>query len=182
MEMIYETPRLLLRILQEDAADKVLEFYQQNKEIFERYEIDRADNFYTKEYQAALLRMEYNLMVRMQAVRFWVFEKARPDRIIGTFSFHNIRYLAYQDCELGYKFHQEVWGRGYARESIERGIAIMFKEAGLHRMEALVMPENERSKCLLQSLGFVREGVKRQNVRLRGIWYDHEVYSLLNNT
>ena len=118
MEMIYETPRLLLKILKEDAADKVLEFYLENKEIFERYEIDRADNFYTKAYQAALLRMEYNLMVRMQAVRFWVFEKARPDRIIGTFSFHNIRYLAYQDCELGYKFHQEVWGRGYARESI----------------------------------------------------------------
>ncbi len=182
MEMVYETPRLLLRILREDAADRVLEFYEENKEIFEQYEIDRVDNFYTRAHQAALLRCEYNLIVRLQAVRFWVFEKKKPSRIIGTFSFHNIRYSAYQDCELGYKFHQDVWGKGYARESIAQGIEIMFAELGLHRIEALVMPGNQRSKQLLQSLGFTLEGIKRQNVRLHGTWFDHEVYSLLNNT
>ena len=69
MEMIYETPRLLLKILKEDAADKVLEFYLENKEIFERYEIDRADNFYTKAYQAALLRMEYIIIIQVKNIQ-----------------------------------------------------------------------------------------------------------------
>lgn len=179
MEMVYETPRLLLKVLREDAADKVLEFYQENKEIFERYEMDRGENFYTKAHQAALLRCEYNLMVRMQMTRFWVFEKDQPESIVGTFSFHNIRYASYLDCELGYKFHQSVWGKGYAAESISRGIEAMFNEQGLHRIEALVMPENERSRRLLKALGFQLEGIKRQNVRLRGTWCDHEVYSLL---
>lgn len=180
MKLVYETPRLLLKILREDAADKVLEFYEENKEIFEQYEIDRVENFYTRVHQTALLRCEYNLLTRMQMVRFWVFEKQKPEQIIGTFSFHNIRYSAYQDCELGYKFHQKVWGKGYAKESIERGIDVMFQEAGLHRIEAMVMPENQRSKHLLRSLGFESEGIKRQNVRLHGTWYSHEVYSLLN--
>lgn len=180
MEMVYETSRLLLRILQEDAAAKVLKFYEENKEIFEEYEIDRGENFYTRAHQAALLRCEYNLMLRSQSIRFWVFEKDRPEHIIGTFSFHNIRYSAYQDCELGYKFHQKVWGKGYAGESIQRGITIVFEELGLHRIEALVRSENERSKHLLRSLGFESEGIKRQNVNLHGTWYDHEVYSLLN--
>lgn len=180
MEMIYETPRLVLKVLREDAADKVLQFYLENKEIFEQYEIDRVKNFYTKAHQATLLRCEYELMLRLQMTRFWVFKKENPERIIGTLSFHNIRYSAYQDCELGYKFHQEVWGKGYARESIEQGIAIMFEEFGLHRIEALVMSGNKRSERLLHSLGFELEGVKRQNVKLHGTWYDHEVYSLLN--
>ena len=180
MKMVYETPRLFIKVLREEAVDQVLEFYAENKEIFEQYEIDRVENFYTKSHQAALLRCEYNLMERRQSARFWVFEKTNPDRIVGTFSFHNIRYYAYMDCELGYKFHQAVWGRGYARESIERGIRVMFEELGLHRIEALVMPENERSRHLLGSLGFVSEGIKRQNVRLHGAWCDHEVYSLLN--
>lgn len=180
MEMVYETPRLLLKILREDAASKVLDFYKENKEIFERYELDRVENFYTKAHQAALLRCEYNLLVRLQLVRYWVFEKENPKRIIGTFSFHNIRHSAYMDCELGYKFHQEVWGKGYAKESIEQGIAIMFDELEMHRIEALVMPENEPSKHLLRSLGFEIEGIKRQNVKLHGTWQDHEVYSLLN--
>ena len=181
MEMLYETPRLLVKVLHEDAVDKVLEFYADNKEIFEKYELDRVDNFYTKAHQAALLRCEYNLMIRQQSLRFWVFEKENPERIIGTFSFHNIRYSAYRDCELGYKFHQEVWGKGYARESIQRGIELILDEWKLHRIEAVVRPENQRSKHLLQALGFEKEGVKRQNVKLHGVWCDHEVYSLLND-
>lgn len=179
MKMVYETPRLLLKVLKEDAADSVLEFYMRNKKIFEQYEIDRVDNFYTGAHQAALLCCEYNLMARHQSARFWVFEKERPERIIGTFSFHNVRYSAYQDCELGYKFDHEIWGKGYAKESIQEGIRFMFEEMGMHRIEAMVMPENERSRNLLHTLGFTLEGVKRQNVKLHGTWCDHEVYSLL---
>lgn len=179
MEMVYETPRLVLRILREDAAESVLRFYEENKEIFEKYELDRVENFYTKAYQATLLRCEYNLMLRNQFVRFWVFEKEDPKRIVGTFSFRNICYSAYMDCELGYKFHQSVWKRGYAKESIRKGLEIMFQEAKMHRIEALVQPENNPSKHLLKALGFTYEGVKRQNVKLHGTWCDHEVYSLL---
>lgn len=180
MELVYETRRLLLKTLGEEDADKVVTFYEENKEIFEQYEIDREKNFYTKAHQAAVLRCESMMMKGQQTVRFWVFEKENPKRIIGTFSFHNIRFYAYMDCELGYKFHHEVWGMGYARESIEVGIDLMFEEWRLHRIEALVRPGNERSKHLLCALGFESEGIKRQNVKLHGAWCDHEVYSLLN--
>lgn len=180
MEMVYETPRLVLKVLREDAAGSVLQFYEENKEIFEKYELDRAENFYTKAYQAALLQCEYNVMMRSQMVRFWVFEKENPKKIVGTFSFHNIRHSAYMDCELGYKFHQSVWKKGYAKESIQKGLEIVFRELKLHRVEALVQPENEPSKHLLGALGFTCEGVKKQNVKLHGAWCDHEVYSLLN--
>lgn len=180
METVYETERLLLKVLEEEDADKVLAFYEGNREIFEEYEIDRVENFYTREHQAALLRCEYGMMQRQQSIRFWVFTKENPEEIIGTYSFHNIRYSAYRDCQLGYKFRKEVWGNGYARESIAPGIKVMFEKLKLHRIEAMVMPQNTRSKKLLTALGFESEGVKRQNVKLHGVWRDHEVYSLLN--
>lgn len=179
MKMNYETCRLELKILPGTAADSVLRFYLANREIFEQYETERPRNFYTEEYQKAMLQCEYNLAVKQSAVRFWVYEKERMEPIIGTVSLQNIRRGFYQSCELGYKFDQRFWGQGYAKESLCKCIEIAFGEMKLHRIEALVQPENHVSGKLLQGLGFVREGIKRQSVELHGIWKDHEVYALL---
>lgn len=179
MKMNYETSRLILKVLPSTAASQVLQFYLDNRNIFEEYEIDRPENFYTVEYQKALLHCEYNLAVKQSAVRFWVFEKGREGQIVGTVSFQHICWAPYLSCELGYKFDQRFWRRGYARESILKCIHIAFKEMKLHRMEAQVQPDNKASRKLLKELGFVREGIKRESVKLHGAWKDHEVYALL---
>ena len=179
MKMNYETCRLRLRILPDTAAPQVLQFYLANREAFERYEVERAPNFYTEEYQKAVMHCEYNLAVKQAAVRFWVTEKERPEQIIGTVSLQNIRRGFYQSCELGYKFDQRFWHRGYAAESLSQCIRIGFGEMKLHRMEAMVSPDNQASQRLLLGLAFVKEGIKRQSVKLHGIWRDHEVYALL---
>lgn len=179
MKMNYETSRLVLKILPSTAASQVLQFYLDNRSIFEQYEIDRPENFYTEEYQKTLLHCEYNLAVKQSAVRFWVYEKGRKEQIIGTVSFQHICWGPYLSCELGYKFDQRFWKRGYAKESIIQCIRIAFEEMKLHRMEAQVQPENTASRKLLEGLGFVREGTKRQSVKLHGTWKDHEVYALL---
>lgn len=56
----------------------------------------------------------------------------------------------------------------------------MFEDMKLHRIEASVLPENTASGKLLRNLGFELEGVKRQSVRLHGVWRDHELYALLS--
>lgn len=179
MNMEYETKRLELKILPDTAAFQVLRFYLDNQEIFEKYETDRIPNFYTEKFQKMLLQSEYNLAVKQSLIRFWVYEKGQTDRIAGTVSIHNIKRGFYQSCELGYKFDQQFWGKGYARESISKCIEIIFEELKLHRIEAYVLPENTTSGKLLRKLGFELEGVKRQNVKLHGLWRDHELYALL---
>ncbi len=179
MKMNYETNRLILQILPGTAAGQVLRFYLDNQEVFEQYEIDRPENFYTEQYQKTLLQCEYNLAVKQTFIRFWVYEKGRENQIIGTVSLQQIRWEPYQSCEFGYKFDQRFWRRGYASESILKCIDIAFREMKLHRIEALVQPENRASKNLLEKLGFVKEGMKRQSVKLHGAWRDHEVYALL---
>ena len=80
----YETPRLLLKVLRADCATQVLDFYNRDKELFEMYEIDRVPDFYTVKHLQKVLRYEYNMAVKSQLFRFYVFEKENPYRIIGT--------------------------------------------------------------------------------------------------
>ena len=57
---------------------------------------------------------------------------------------------------------------------------MVFEEMRLHRIEALVQPDNLRSVNLLNALGFVPEGIRRENIRMHGAWRDHQVFSRLS--
>ncbi len=178
MHFEYQTDRLILRVLEPQDADMVLQFYLNNKEIFERYEPDRPKNFYTLSYHRAMLTAEYNLLLHMNLVRFFVFEKNNPREIIGTVCFRNILHQDQDSCYVGYKFDQRYWHKGYAAEALKKGIDVMFREVGLHRITATIMPTNEPSLKLVQRLGFVREGMEYSSIRIQGKWQDHVRYSV----
>ena len=72
MEMTYRTKRLELKILDDTASAKVLQFYLDNREVIEKYETERPSQFYTEEFQKMLLQGEYNLAVKQKSFRFWV--------------------------------------------------------------------------------------------------------------
>lgn len=180
MDMHYETDRLLLKILQEDSAPAVLDFYQKNKDVFETWEPKHPKNFYTKDYIATLMRCEFDLAMKMLSVRFWVFLKENPRQIIGTVSFQDIIRSIYQSCHIGYKFDPDYWHQGYAKESITKAISVVLQEFQLHRIEALVLPENLPSIRLLENLNFQYEGVSRSSIYLTQGWTDHLRYSFIH--
>ena len=177
--MYYETDRLILRVLHEAYAPKVLDFYMGNKEYFEEWEPDRPPNFYTLEYQAALLKCEFEMAAKMTAVRFWIFRKDAPDTIIGTVSFQNVLRFVYQSCSIGYKLDANNQHQGFATEAIGKALSIIKKELNLHRVEALVLPENHSSIHLLERLGFEKEGICRSCIFLHNNWTDNLRYSLI---
>lgn len=180
MQMCYETERLQLRLLQENAASQVMDFYARSREAFEKWEPDRPANFYTLSHQAALLHYELQLAAKRTSLRFWVFCKEAPERIIGTVSFQEINRSIYQSCRMGYKFDPAFWHRGYAGEALRCGLDLIFGEVGLHRVEALVLPENGPSIRLLERLGFVNEGISYSCVYLHDRWRDHLRFSLIH--
>ena len=118
MLLKYETERLVLKVLKPDAAMKVLDFYQRDRELFEEYETDRVPDFYTIQHQHKILKFEYNMAIKGQTIRFYVFLKENPDYIIGTVCLHNITSSFYQSCEIGYKFSSIFHHQGYASEAI----------------------------------------------------------------
>ena len=48
-----------------------------------------------------------------------------------------------------------------------------FGSMGLHRVEANVMPANERSVALVRKLGFRDEGTSMSYLRIQDRWEDH---------
>lgn len=181
MQFKYETTHLLLKILHPSSrsAEQVLHFYTKNRALFEQYEATRSADFYTKAYQKKILTYEYNLALREQSFRFWIYEKQNPECPIGTISFYNIVHSIYDRCETGYKFDPAFWHKGYAREAMSFGISLMFDELNLHRIEAYVMKENTSSIRLLSSLHFQLEGICRKSIRIRGNWEDHMLFALI---
>ncbi len=180
MNTTYETDRLILRICTKYDARMVLDFYKKNASDFGRYEIINPKTCLTLRYHESALNAEFSMFSKGKMVRYHIFEKNNPLTVIGTFAFHDIQYGHYHSARVGYKIDKDYRRRGYARESLSKGISIMFDELGLHRIEAFVMPENVPSICLLEDLGFVREGLVHDKVLLNGAWHDHYLYGLIN--
>ncbi len=180
MNMSYETERLKLEILTPSSMRQVLEFQLRNKELFERYEPTRPENFYTLNHQQSLLKCELKLAMKLSTIRFYVFKKEAPSQIIGTVCLHDVLRMPYCCCEIGYKFDHAYHHLGYAREAVVKALDIAFLELGLHRVFARVVPENAPSVRLLESLGFVQEGLEHGCTQIQGVWTDHLRYGLLS--
>ena len=177
MLLQYETRRLILKVLEPDYAEDVLQFYLNDKELFEKYEMDRCANFYTEAHQRTILHAEFGLALKLQQVRFYVFLKEVPNQIIGTVCLYDISNT-YSRGELGYKFASEFHHNGYASEAVEKLLDIAFTELGLHRVCAAVMATNEHSIRLLKGLGSELEGICSDDLYVHGMWTDHMQYSL----
>lgn len=69
MEIVYETERLNLKVLDEGYADLVLEYYLRNKKFLEQWEPVKGEEFYTKEFHEELLKNELISMQNGNSVR-----------------------------------------------------------------------------------------------------------------
>ena len=180
MHFDYQTDRLYLKVLNDTHADQSLCFYRDGAEVFNLYEPPKAPNFYTEDYQEALLRGEYEGFLSGNYIRYYLFRKEEPDRIIGTVSFSGFQKGAYKSCILGYKLLPAYWHCGYATEAIGRLVSALFSEDKYHRIEAFTLADNTASIALLERLGFSFEGVAHSIIRLKDGYTDHNRYYLIN--
>ena len=109
---------------------------------------------------------------------FLIFDKSN-DRLIGGIGMSNVRRGVAQMASLGYWIGQCYAGNGYMTEAARIVISFAFHQLGLHRLEAVCLPNNQASQGLLERLGFSREGYARAYLRINGAWRDHVVYALL---
>lgn len=182
MKSIYETERLLLRILNEENSEQVLDYIVRNKDFFESSEPEREEEFYTINFQAKQLKNDLNYIKSRSMLRLWVFKKDNLNKIIGQVTFYNIVPYAFLSCHLGYKSDKDESGKGFITEAVEEGIKIMFEEYGMHRIEAYVMPTNKASLRVLAKNGFIYEGVAHSFLEVNGVWKDHIHLTLVNNS
>lgn len=182
MKLIYETNRLILKILSDEYTDKILDFLTVNKDFFQTFESAKSPDYYTFNHQEAIVKNEYLSALGFRYIRFYVFKKDHPDKIIGTVSISNVVPFPYNSCILGYKFAPEFHGYGYATEALSKTIEFAFKEVKLHRIQAFILENNIPSINLVERLGFNLEGKDIKSIDVNGKWMDHLRYSLINYT
>jgi RimJ/RimL family protein N-acetyltransferase len=81
--------------------------------------------------------------------------------------------------EIGFMFHPDHQGRGYATEACRAVLRIAFGAYDLHRVFGRLEPRNTASARVLEKLGMRREALLRENEWVKGEWQSEAVYALL---
>lgn len=105
--------------------------------------------------------------------------RRKPRELVGVVNISEIVRGSFQSAYLGYYAFEPHAGRGLMREGLELVIAYSFRKSRLHRLEANIQPDNQRSRRLVRSLGFRQEGFSPRYLKIGGRWRDHERWTLL---
>ena len=167
------TTRLRLRELSMDDAPAIAELFR-DVEVARFHNLGPVTDLAEADEAISRVRAgtEAGHMVR------WAITVPPIDRAIGTVGFLNIT-PADRRAGIGYDLARPYWGQGLATEAVEAVVRYGLQTLGLHRIEADVMPGNERSMRLLQTLGFVEEGQLRDYAYFKGRFNTLIRYSLL---
>lgn len=162
-------------------AQAVADYFERNRDHFARWEPPRApDDDEPGAIQRRLLGGAAAFDAG-EAFRWWLTAADEPRRIIGSVSLSNLSRGPFQNANLGYALDATAQGRGLMQEALRAVIGEAFSPAiNLHRLQAGVRPENQRSLAVLARLGFAEEGLARDYLYIAGAWRDHRLFALLN--
>ena len=167
------TPRLILRPLTPETYDQVFTSYsEEEQKLFFGCKTDEELAEERKKYDQGLR------MYRKSLLMFHLIEK-ETEKVIGWCGYHTW-YLPHNRAEIGYVLTDETSKRkGYMKEALPYVIEYGFEQMNLHRIEAMVGPDNPPSLRLLRSFGFVEEGILREHYFVNGKFDYSLVFSLL---
>jgi len=150
--MPLETARLILRELTEDDAEFCVELL--NQASFLQFIGDRGVR--DVDGARAYLRAGPLASYRLNGFGLYGVEyRQEPGRLMGFCGL--VRREGLDDVDLGYAFLPYYWHRGYALEAARAVLKHARAELGLHRVVAIVAPDNAASIRVLDKLGFVFE-------------------------
>jgi len=84
----------------------------------------------------------------------------------------------FQSGFIGYWIDEKHAGNSYVPEGVALVIRYGFDTLGLHRLEAAIVPRNDRSRRVAEKLGLRDEGTARRFLQIRGEWEDHVRYAI----
>jgi len=109
-----------------------------------------------------------------------VFTHGDPRRQLGSVS---VWFRGRQAAagEIGYWVRSDETGKGIATEVTARVLQIGFEELEMHRVALRIAVGNRSSERVAEKIGFVREGLLREELLVRGEWLDHSLWSMLES-
>ena len=98
-------------------------------------------------------------------------------RLVGQLTVGGISWGSLRSAYVGYWVDQAVAGRGIIPTAVAMATDHCL-EAGLHRIEINIRPENAASRRVVEKLGFRLEGMRPRYLHIDGDWRDHLSFAL----
>ena len=99
--------------------------------------------------------------------------------LIGDCSLHWVS-AEHRVGEIGFVFHPDHHGRGYATEAARPLLEFGFATAGLHRIIGRLEARNIASARVLEKIGMRREALLIENEFVKGEWQSELDYAILD--
>jgi RimJ/RimL family protein N-acetyltransferase len=100
--------------------------------------------------------------------------------VIGKIDLDHIRRGPFSTGDLGYLLDRRHEGQSIMRRAMEEVLSMAFTDFKLNRVQAAIMPENNRSAGLVQRLGFREIGLAERYLKLNGDWRDHLLFEMVS--
>ncbi|MFU7517241.1 GNAT family N-acetyltransferase [Clostridium sp. HCS.1] len=162
--------RITLRSFTPDCAEELLDYYIRNKEHLSYYEPTRENSFYTVETQRDILLESYKNLMNGTGIDLGIY---KDNKLIGKIKISNIVYGVFKSGIVGYSLDKDFQGEGYMTEALTLVLKYAETELELHRIEASVLIDNDRSRSVLTKCGFKEIGLNEKYLFINGYWRDH---------
>jgi ribosomal-protein-alanine N-acetyltransferase len=166
-----------IRRLGSGDAQPYLDLLLKNRAFLQPYEPVRADDYWTLEGQAAGMATSRDEWEQGTGYAFGIVDRS-DGALVGRVALANVVRKAWQNATLGYWLDEERNGRGLTTEAAHLALSFAFGDAGLHRVQAGVMPRNRRSIRVLEKIGMRYEGLALRYLLINGVWEDHQMFAL----
>ena len=168
-----ETERLLLRkITLNDASDMF--DYASNPEVSEYTMWSTHTSIEDTKYFLKSLTKMYK---RRELVDWGIVHKAEK-KFIGTCGYVEWS-MTHSRAEIGYAISARYWREGYMSEAVNAIIEFGFREMLLNRIVGRCEVNNIASARVMEKVGMQLEGILRQQLFVKGRYWDLKIYSIL---
>ena len=171
------TERFLLRRFARKDADAILEAVEASLPDLSKG-LPWAHENYTKDEAIAYVRDSSHSWKEGRAYDFAIRSPNEPGRHLGNMSVWHVSRLG-KVGEIGYWVRSDATSRGIATETAAAMLDLGFTTLGMHKITLRIAVGNDASDRVAQKLGFTREGILREELKVNGKWLDHTLYSML---
>ena len=170
-----ESERLLFRDILHSDSNDLFEIYRNRKAL--KFQV--ISPFRSMAEVKRYVDVVHDGYQNRYFIRWGLVEK-QTGKLIGLISLHHLELWNYK-AEIGYMFNETYWNMGYATEAVDKLLEMGLVKWGLHKVEAEIHPGNAASMRVVEKLGFVKDGYKREAAfdREKKSYQDRILYSLL---
>lgn len=134
-----------------------------------------------EEVEPALAKLIADAAIEAEGESISLAVERREDGALLGYGSIWLRSEEHRQVEVGFVFHPDAQGQGYAGETARELLVLGFEQLGAHRVFGRTDARNQASAALMRRLGMQQEAHFREAEVFKGEWGDELVFAILED-